>query len=400
MIQLAPFFADRRGASSLLFGLLALPLMGTVGAMSDYTTAATARTKFQSTVDSVALKMAREVAGLDANAIQSQGDALVRSVLAGRGDLSITNVSVTRNGNFLDVTGWGSAKARFATMLGGSNTPVRVHAQVRWQVRKVEVALVIENSGMGNGHQRIANLKPALGAFIDTLAAGMGADSALKVSLVPFDQTVNLGKGYKNANWLRFDQLPNGQKNNWQGCLNDRDQPYDTSDAPPIPGTIATLYPAQQCIAGNIVEMMPLNDDLDAVKARIDTMFKSGSTNIALGVVWGLATLSPELPMSGGVPFNDPEVEKIMVLVVYNGNSENRFTKNSPEIDSRSEIACQNTKDKGVTVYTIRYMSGNEPLLKTCASASRNYQNVETEEAIGPALQRIAQLIQNIRLTH
>lgn len=50
----------------------------------------------------------------------------------------------------------------------------------------------------------------------------------VKVAIVPFDTQVNVGVGYRNANWIRFDDLglrcgEGTTQAAWSGCLTDRD---------------------------------------------------------------------------------------------------------------------------------------------------------------------------------
>ena len=49
---------------------------------------------------------------------------------------------------------------------------------------------------------KLADLKNAANALVDQLVAATGNPADLKIALVPFSQTVNVGAGYKTAAWL------------------------------------------------------------------------------------------------------------------------------------------------------------------------------------------------------
>ena len=78
-----------------------------------------------------------------------------------------------------------------------------------------------------------------------TLKNAAKTDGDIKVAIIPFDTTVNLGTSYKNNNWFDIDSIDcNGWqsgtgcnssnwKNYWEGCVRDRTYPYDTQDDPP-----------------------------------------------------------------------------------------------------------------------------------------------------------------------
>src|SRR5215472_3658048 len=66
-------FLDHNGAGVLpMFGLLAIPALGLIGASIDYSRASAARTVLQSAVDSTALAMAKTAASLSAAELSNQ----------------------------------------------------------------------------------------------------------------------------------------------------------------------------------------------------------------------------------------------------------------------------------------------------------------------------------------
>ena len=66
----------------------------------------------------------------------------------------------------------------------------------------------------------------------------------------------------------------------------DRDQNYDVSNTVPVSNTIATQFPPEQDDYCPAAALMPLTYDWTALKARIDQMNPSGSTNQPIGLAW------------------------------------------------------------------------------------------------------------------
>ena len=66
-------------------------------------------------------------------------------------------------------------------------------------------------------------------------------------------------------------------------------------------GINATKYPAAFC-QYNLATSIPLTNDWTALNAAVDTMIASGNTNVTMGVAWGWASLSEDLPLPKARP--------------------------------------------------------------------------------------------------
>ena len=81
MTGFAPMLRDKSGATAMMFSLLIIPLLASVGVFLDYTSAATARTHVQSAIDTVALRLAQNGATWDQARMQTEGNTLLRALL-------------------------------------------------------------------------------------------------------------------------------------------------------------------------------------------------------------------------------------------------------------------------------------------------------------------------------
>lgn len=398
--KFAHFAKDRRATSTLMFGLVSIPLIGAVGAMSDYSTAADARTKLQAVADSVALKLAKNHTAKTDPELQAEGDALVRALMTGRADATVGTVNVTRVSQKINVVATGSAAARFSKFFGSGNTPIKVTAQSVWGNRKLEIVLVLDNTLSMNSSGKMTALKTAATNFINTMEDAATEADSVKIAIVPFNTTVKVGTSYSTATWLTLNNIPSAQRPSWDGCVMDRDQSYDVNDDVPVPGTLATLYPARMCPYSSLATIMPLSTNFAALRTKISGMTPAGNTNVTIGVAWGHAMLSNQAPMTEAAAYGTANVDKIMIVLTDGDNTQNRWTSNSWQIDQRTQLACSSVKTDNIRVYTIRVIAGNGSLLQGCATSPSMYYNVTSAAQLNPVFAAIAQSIQNLRLTN
>jgi Flp pilus assembly protein TadG len=396
----ALFAKDRRGTSTLMFGLVSIPLIGAVGAMSDYSTAADARTKLQAVADSVALKLAKNHTAKTDAELQAEGDALVRTLMIGRADATVGTVTVTRASQKINVVAAGTATARFSKFFGAGNTPIKATAQSVWGNRKLEIALVLDNTLSMNSSGKMTALKTAATNFINTMEAAATEADSVKIAIVPFNTTIKVGTAYASASWLTMNYIASAQRPSWDGCVMDRDQPYDVSDDLPVPGTLATLYPARMCPQSSLASIAPLSTNFGALRSKISSMTPAGYTNVTIGVAWGHVMLSNQAPMTEAAAYGTANVDKIMIVLTDGDNTQNRWTTTSSQIDQRTQLACSAAKANNIRIYTIRVIEGNASLLRGCATSTSMYYNVTSAAQLNPVFAAIAQSIQNLRLTN
>src|SRR4051812_45649183 len=98
------------------------------------------------------------------------------------------------------------------------------------------------------------------------------------------------GHGYT---WSHSVGLP--ATSNWNGCVTDRDQSYDVSDA--APSALITQFVADQdpyCPT----KMLALTSTFSTVKTTIDAMAALGGTNQTIGLHWGWLSLLLQSPLN------------------------------------------------------------------------------------------------------
>lgn len=259
-------------AITLALSLVPLSFMA-VGAV-DLTRAVSVRGQLQDALDAAALSAARTAPAKNPTLLQSAGVTAFQRNIRGD-DFSEPAVSVgtptfvyAKDGSIV-----GDVQARVDTLIlglfTGDTIPVSAHSEVVSANLKLEIALVLDNSGSMAQNNKIGDLRIAASNFVDTMDAAerqWGDPTAVQISLVPFSQTVRVDPvANAKAKWLDTkgeapisqeifaDAGGKAQKVNrldlfkkvgtsWAGCLESRAYPYDVTDAAPVGANKATLY--------------------------------------------------------------------------------------------------------------------------------------------------------------
>src|SRR5215211_3135688 len=239
------FRGDRSGTTAVLFGLSVIPVMAIVGSAVDYGRASAARTELQRAVDAAALTLVRDAASLDEPKLKERGRSLVRGLLKDLHGFSADKITVSRNAKTIRVAASGTMKTAFMAVAGFDGIAIGSEAESTWGSTRIELALVLDNTGSMNeapgGKRKIDALKTAARDLLDTLRNVASDADTVKVSIVPFDTEVRLEAKYNTADWLRWSNP--ADRLAWTGYVIDRDQPHDATDKAPDKNDPKTLYP-------------------------------------------------------------------------------------------------------------------------------------------------------------
>ena len=313
-------------------------------------------------------------------------------------------------GNFtLKLTASAKVDTMFARLLGQSTITLSASSEVLWGIKKLNLALVLDNTGSMQQSAKMTNLKTAAHNLLTTLQNAAKTPGDVKVAIVPFATDVNAGTGNVNATWIDWTDwdAANGTCSNnnystkstccqshskiwtpdphstWNGCVYDRDQNNDVTNTPTVAGSPATLFRAHQA-SGCPVAMMPLGYDWTALNAKIDAMTPTGNTNVTIGLAWGFQLISPVEPFNAPAPA--PDLDKVIVILTDGTNTQNRWSSTESVIDARTQKVCDNIKAANIKLYTVRVIDGNASLLQGCASKP---DDVLRRAAGGSAQQRV-----------
>jgi Flp pilus assembly protein TadG len=403
--KLSRFRSDTRANVALIFSIAALPIFGMVGAAVDYTRVSRVQVQIQAALDSASLAVAKDSRSLSPAGLQEAANRAFAGNFTPPADLSLGTLGVTRDGNTIRLAISGSLQTTIAATIGVSSMPLTVMSQTSWNEPKIEIALVLDNTGSMAGSGKMTALKTAAIDLINELEAARVSADQVKIAVVPFVNQVRIPTTFRNEAWMRFDGagLPPAivtTQAAWTGCLTDRNQPHDIADTAPT--TSDTRYRGVKCANTGLATVQPLTTNFSALRATINAMQPVGTTNITIGMQMGLAV------MSSGLPFTEtgssPDVLRYMILLTDGDNTESRYvpfsnTAAAPVMDPRTTLACNAVKAAGITLFTVRVINGNQNLLRACATDPSMYFNVTSSGGIGDAFKAITSMIKRMRLS-
>jgi Flp pilus assembly protein TadG len=412
---------ENRGNVAMMFALTSVPLFVAGGGVVDYARVAYAHTQMQDALDATSLALARQ-ADVGTMSPAKMEQFAKDYFLANFTDTDMRNLVVTPaysvNGPTVTINASLVVPTSFLTLIGLDTVPVAASSTTVWGRERLRVALVLDNTGSMADDGKMDALKTATHNLLKQLKTAASQDGDVYVSLVPFSKDVNVGAAAAKESWVRWDlwEQSNGtcskskyktrsdcenagktwtvdSHTNWNGCVTDRDQDFDTTNDAPV--SDATRFPAEQygsCPA----PLMGLTYDWQSLNDAVDTMQPAGNTNQAIGLQWGWQTLT-NAPFA--IPAMDPsyKYKQVVILLTDGLNTQDRWYKSQSSIDARQKVACANAKAKDIILYTVQVDTGGDPMstmLKDCATDPDNGffllksadDIVTTFESIGTAL--------------
>jgi Flp pilus assembly protein TadG len=399
MRTLASLLHDRSGGVAPLLGIVIIPLMAAVGAAVDYSRATNVRAGLQAALDSTALMMSKDAQELTDAQREERANAVFKALFkkADAQNISLTpKFTELENNRFsFKITGKTTVYTTFARIMGHTHIDIDTSSEVIWGVKRLELALALDNTGSMASDGKMAALKTAAHNLLDTLKKAAKKPEDIKVAIVPFDTTVNIGTEYADQFWIDY-SVNDIKKSKWKGCVEDRTQSNDVLDAAPVEGSSATYFPADAC--GSLAKALPLTNDWTALHSKVDQMAPNGSTNVTIGLVWAWHALTQNSPFPEGSP-GQPDLDKVIILLTDGENTKNRWTTSTNSINTRTSAACNNIKAVGIKLYTVRVVEGNAILLQGCATKPDMYYDVQDASQLNGAFNAIAQALANLRIS-
>jgi Flp pilus assembly protein TadG len=422
---LGRFLGNRDAGVAPMLALAALPLFGFVGAAVDFSRAASTRTAMQAALDASALMLSKDAATLSAADLTEKSNQYFNALFnrpEAKGVQVTEQFSTPQQGNYaLKLSASASIDTVFAKLLGQSQIQFSASSEVLWGIKKLNLALILDNTGSMASSSKMTNLKTAAHSLLTTLQNAAKAPGDVTVTIVPFATDVNVGTNYVNAPWIDWSdwEAANGTCSSgyynkkssceangkiwtpaphsaWNGCVYDRDQNNDVANTVPVTGAPATQFRAHQASACPAA-MTPLSEDWPALHNKIDTMTPTGNTNVTIGLAWGFQLLSDVAPFYA--PPAAPDRDKVVVVLTDGNNTQNRWTSSGSSIDARTQKACDNIKAANIKVYTVRVINGDAALLQGCATNPTMYYDVQQADQLDNVFSSIAQKLANLRIT-
>lgn len=254
----------------MMFSLVAIPLIAATGSAIDYSIAYERRMVVQDALDAAALA-ANRLIGLRSDAeIRAEAEAFFLANVAGRVDPA-PGFNMVIDGGSVRLTTDLAVPTAFLGLIGINEITFGIVSVSTAGAATYEVVLVLDNSGSMQG-TKLSTLKTAARDLVNALFALSVSNpqpDPVRIGLVPFAASVNVGPGYRTAAWMDrlgnapisrlnfqtttdngnttpyvntfalYDAMPNV---NWLGCVAAREYPYQVTDETPNAAAPATLF--------------------------------------------------------------------------------------------------------------------------------------------------------------
>jgi len=424
------FIVDARGNYAILFALSVIPILIAVGAAIDISRAYVVKQRMTKALDAAGLAVAG-MTGLTNAQIQTTAQNFFNAnypatKIGVPGTLTVSSTSAK-----VMLSASASMPTAIMGIIGVKTMSIAANSEITKLGKKLEVALVFDNTGSMSQNSKLSSLQTAAKSFLTVLQNSAPNAGDVKVAIVPFTTDVNVGSSNSAATWLKWSWTYPSQtctttwrgttctsttstktvsKTGWKGCVTDRDQSDDVSVTPPSTSDSTTLYPADNANTFNnncsLQSLMSLSYDWTALTSKINAMTAGGSTNTTIGLVWGWNMLTQGMPLSTAAAADPKKINKVLIFLTDGDNTYYRqgaVTCDGSNIcagaDARTALVCSAIKDAGITVYTIRTLDGNATLLSACSSGAGYYYDVSSASQLNSIFTAIATSISNLRIS-
>ncbi|WDR02442.1 pilus assembly protein [Devosia algicola] len=213
------FRSDERGVFAVIFGLSAVVLIALSGAVVDFVSMEQTRNRAQVALDAATLALQKQifVAPLDENGIRAKAQALMLDRI---NDANVTatvdGITVNIADGSLTLTAEMSMPTLFVRLVGVDTMRARILSEATRKKVKLEVAMVLDNSGSMGSSSRLTYLKQAANCATNIIfydnnvdntsscspVTGATKSTQVKIGVVPFTSTVNVGTANSSASWI------------------------------------------------------------------------------------------------------------------------------------------------------------------------------------------------------
>ena len=445
---------------AIMLGLMIPAIIGAVGLGVDLSKAYLVRDRLGRALDQAALAAAASSGDPDIIEQRLQDFFTVNFPDTAIGEPLELDVVVTEND--VIVTAMADVPMSIMRLLGKDTLRVEAFTAVRREVRGIEVALVLDNTGSMRG-SKIEALRTASRNFVEILFDRTNDPERIRIAVVPYSATVNVGSMAPSivdnpytTPWDPSDEYVPYDPDDpyaWKGCVKERPYPDDIMDTDIVTGGEWGIFRWASAVDNNWASSMyddedacndrrtpnlgcptpitPLTSDRNTLDDAISDILAwcRGGTLGNVGMAWGWRVLSPTEPFTEGAAYDDEKWRKAVVMMTDGDNliyrhsiSGNPYdsddtaygrldddvlgtqSRNTAKgiVDDRLAEVCTAMKSAGITVYTITFGSGTsgstEELYRNCASDTGKYYDAPSQSDLITAFETISRELSNLHI--
>ena len=376
------------GAAAIVFGVTLPAVVSAVGMSVDMSQSFLVRERLTRALDAAALAAAAMDSD-DEDEIEEKVDQFLDANYPDNtiGQRLTIDVDLDPDNDLLTVTARAKLDTAFMGVVGVPHVFVDASTTVKREVRGLEVVLVLDNTGSMNTNNNIGALKTASNNFVDIIFDEVSDPSYVKIGLVPYSSSVNVGpygigedeegeiwpdggfvetpdsdvyEDYTHSRFyneqhygiapedLTYDPSDFGQ---WHGCVLAEDYPYDVQDHTgpwqmyryDFEGSTDSWYRNRWRRLNGVnytngdyynsyygpnyhcpdQPIVPMTSSQATLTSAINNMGADGFTLGNYGMVWGWRVISPSLPFAEGASYDSDEWEKAVIMMTDGDNTMN-----------------------------------------------------------------------------
>lgn len=417
------FQRDERGAIAVIFALAIIPLMVFGGMAVDLSQAYLVKSRLSHSLDAAALAVgSMRATNPDPAYLSAQFSSFVSANYAATDIGATHDLTFVDNGGIISVTGKATVDTVFMAIVGINTLTVSASSEIIVETNGLELALVLDNTGSMASNGKMTDMKTAALELINIVFGNQSAPPLLKVALVPFDNTVNIGTSM--GTYVTDPAAFDWGSSSWGGCVMARTYPADVQDTSiAAAGQWTPFWNAKKTNRNQYCPrpITPLTNNRATLESEISAMSPLGSTHINVGAVWGWRALSPEAPFTQGAAYTDPDWNKAAIILTDGDNTmiDNYYSayglladntlgstnKNTAEntLDTRLLEVCSGMKNAGIIVYTIAFGTSigasTASMLSSCATGANNYYESPDAATLTLAFRAIGAELKNLHLS-
>lgn len=255
---------DESGSVAIMLAIALVPLIGFAGLALDYARLSLAKAQLQAAVDSAGLAVAHLPRDASIALVEQKALEWINIRLAGQG-FGPVGLTAKREAMVISFQATTTMGLTLFKIFHPAPVAISARGDVSWSIGKVEIALVLDNTGsmVQNNSPKLKNLKAAATSLINQLESAASDPGQVKVGVVPFSMTVNVGPKYQTASWIDqagkspisseiFYPVPKTPVSRftllsqmgvaWGGCVESRPFPHDVTETAPDSTRPETLF--------------------------------------------------------------------------------------------------------------------------------------------------------------
>jgi Flp pilus assembly protein TadG len=254
------FRNDERGVVAVIFAITFAGVFLMAAIAIDYGRTEAELVRVQNAVDSAALAASHRLGLPDQDTVGPQkAKAFFKANIAKRPGIGVLDsIDLDADKGEVNAKAKGNMLTSLLKAVGIQQLAFKSDSVVRRGKGSVEIALVLDNSGSMAGSY-IADLRTAAENLVNVVFTGFEGTEKVKVGVVPFAASVNVGSYNAGAAWMdtgglspihfenfaepktRFD-LFQQMGTSWRGCVEVRPSPHDVTDSLPTSADPASLF--------------------------------------------------------------------------------------------------------------------------------------------------------------